>query len=152
MTYSRNLDDLLGHVERRARGLIAEAEARFDIELRVTSTYRDFEEQGRLFALGRTVPGANVSEIRRMGDTVTKASPGHSWHNWRRAFDVVPVRAGICLWDDASLWAEIGALAPKYGLEWGGSWASFPDCPHFQFTEGLRLADLIAMHPQGLGK
>lgn len=137
MTNSRNLDDLLDHIARRARGLIAEAEARFDIELRVTSTYRDFEEQSRLCEIA---------------PPVTKAKPGHSWHNWRRAFDVVPVRAGVCLWDDASLWAEIGALAPKYGLEWGGSWASFPDCPHFQMTEGLRLADLIAMHPQGLGK
>ena len=137
MTYSRNLEDLLDHIARRARGLIAEAEARFDIELRVTSTYRDFEEQARLCEI---VP------------PVTRAKPGHSWHNWRRAFDVVPVRAGVCLWDDASLWAEIGSLAPKYGLEWGGSWASFPDRPHFQLTDGLRLADLIAMHPQGLGK
>jgi len=147
---SRNLEDLLDHVATRARGLIAEAESRFDIELRVTSTYRDFEEQRRLFTLGRTVPGANVSEIRRMGDTVTKAKPGLSWHNWRRAFDVVPVRAGICLWDDASLWDDIGALATKYGLEWGGSWRGFQDRPHFQVTDGLRIVNLLAMHPEGL--
>lgn len=136
MTNSRNLDDLLQHVEAAARGLIAEAESRFDIELRVTSTYRDFQEQARL------------CELR---PPVTKARPGHSWHNWRRAFDVVPVRAGVCLWDDATLWADIGALAPKYGLEWGGNFNGFADRPHFQLTDGLRLSDLLAMHPQGLG-
>ena len=135
MISSRNLDDLLDHVKAAARGLIAEAEARFDIELRVTSTYRDFEEQARL------------CELR---PPVTKAGPGHSWHNWRRAFDVVPMRAGECIWDDVSLWNDIGALAPKYGLEWGGKFHGFADRPHFQLTDGLRLADLIAMHPEGL--
>ena len=135
MISSRNIDDLLPHVATAARGMIAEAESRFDIELRVTSTFRDFEEQLRL------------CDIR---PPVTKAKPGRSWHNWRRAFDVVPVRAGICLWDDASLWDDIGALAPKYGLEWGGSWRRFPDRPHFQLTDGLSIADLIAAHPHGL--
>lgn len=135
MINSRNLDDLLPSIALAARGLIAEAETRFDIELRVTSTYRDFEEQARL------------AEMR---PPVTKAGPGMSWHNWRRAFDVVPVRAGVCLWDDASLWTEIGALAPKYGLEWGGDFAHFADRPHFQRTNGLSLHDLIAQHPRGL--
>ena len=135
MISSRNIDDLLPHVATAARGMIAEAESRFDIELRVTSTFRDFEEQLRL------------CDIR---PPVTKAKPGRSWHNWRRAFDVVPVRAGICLWDDASLWDAIGALAPKYGLEWGGSWRGFQDRPHFQLTDGLSIADLIAAHPHGL--
>lgn len=135
MIASRNLEDLLPHIATRARGLIAEAESRFDIELRVTSTYRDFEEQTRLSEI---VP------------PVTKAKAGYSWHNWRRAFDVVPVRAGVCLWDDASLWDEIGAIASKYGIEWGGSWRRFPDRPHFQVTDGLRIVDLLAMHPEGL--
>jgi peptidoglycan L-alanyl-D-glutamate endopeptidase CwlK len=148
---SRNLEDLLAHVATRARGLIAEVENRFDIELRVTSTYRDFEEQARLYQLGRTVKGANVSPDNPMGGIITYAEAGESWHNWRRAFDVVPVRAGICLWDDAILWDDIGTLAPKYGLEWGGSWAGRKkDRPHFQFTDGLRLVDLLAMHPEGL--
>lgn len=142
MTNSRNLEDLLPSIALAARGLISEAETRFDIELRVTSTYRDFEEQARLYSIGRE-PGGERHP------TVTKAGPGMSWHNWRRAFDVVPVRAGICLWDDASLWAEIGALAPKYRLEWGGAWSHFADRPHFQRTDGLSLRDLIAMHPKG---
>ena len=153
MINSRNLDDLLGHIERRARGLIAEAEARFDIELRITSTWRDFEEQMRLYQLGRTVPGLNVRPGHPMGDICTNAEAGESWHNWRRAIDTCPFRAGVPMYEDHTLFADIGALAPKYGLEWGGLWKGRKyDGPHFQLTDGLRLADLIAMHPQGLGK
>ena len=32
----------------------------------------------------------------------------------------------------------------KLGLTWGGDWKSIVDKPHFEYTEGLKAADLRA--------
>ena len=48
------------------------------ISLRVTHTMRTMDEQAKLYAQGRTLPGA----------VVTRARPGQSPHNYGMAFDV----------------------------------------------------------------
>lgn len=130
MINSRNLADLHPHVRKLAERLLARAKED-GIDLLVTSTYRDHESQAALYAQGRTAPGKRV----------TNAKPGYSWHNWRVAFDVVPIISGKAVWEDEALWRRVGALGQSVGLEWGGAWASFPDKPHFQYTGGLTLAD-----------
>lgn len=150
MISSRNLDDLLPQVHTKATTLVNACKAA-GIDLRVTCTYRDFEEQARLYSIGRTVPGLGVTAAHPMGRTVTNAPAGKSWHNWRRAFDVVPMKGGECVWNDSVLWAKVGKLAKIAGLEWAGEWKSFPEFPHMQFTEGLNLTDLNIQHPHGLG-
>lgn len=135
MINSRSIDDLLPPVAERAHALLA-ACATAGIELLVTSTYRDFESQERLYAQGRALPG----------QIVTWAGPGDSWHNWRRAFDVVPLRNGKPVWSirglDKALWLRVGELGQDCGLEWGGSWARHPDYPHFQDKMGRTLYGL----------
>ena len=126
------------------------------IDLLVTSTYRDFESQAALYAQGRTKPGK----------VVTNAQPGQSWHNWRRAVDVVPLRHGKPVWgtkgdgmddnptdderDDLELWQRVGMLGKLAGLEWAGEWPRFREFPHFQHRGGLSLPALMAAHPKGL--
>jgi peptidoglycan LD-endopeptidase CwlK len=131
MTNSRKLDDLLPTVATKARALISAAK-RDGIELLVTSTYRDAECQDALYAQGRTTPGRRV----------TNAKGGQSWHQYRVAFDVVPLVAGKAIWDDRRIWTRIGELGESVGLEWAGRWKSFPESPHFQFTGGLTMAQL----------
>lgn len=108
------------------------------IDLLITSTYRDHESQNALFAQGRTT----------RGDIVTNARGGQSYHNYRVAFDVVPLRNGKPVWstkgDDAKLWERVGQLGEYVGLEWAGRWKSFREFAHFQFTGGLTLKDLQA--------
>lgn len=108
------------------------------IDVLVTSTFRDHESQAELYAQGRTKPGK----------IVTNAKPGESFHNWKVAFDVVPMRFGKCVWgtkgEDGKLWERIGKLGESVGLEWGGSWAKFKDFPHFQFLDGMKLSDFQA--------
>lgn len=133
MIDSRKLTDLDPLVQVLARQLLDVA-AESGIELLVTSTYRDHERQQALYDQGRRTPGK----------IVTNARPGDSFHNWRVAFDVVPVVAGQPVWDDDELWSKVGALGRDMGLEWGGDWASFKDKPHFQLTGGLTLADFKA--------
>jgi peptidoglycan L-alanyl-D-glutamate endopeptidase CwlK len=104
------------------------------IDLLITSTYRDHEAQNELYAQGRTKPGK----------IVTNARGGQSWHNWKCALDVVPLRNGKPVWDSNDpVWRQVGALGEQVGLEWAGRWTGkLKEMAHFQYTGGLTLADL----------
>lgn len=135
MINSRRVCDLHPAVQRRCNAFL-EACAAVGIDILITSTYRDHESQDALYAQGRTVAGAKV----------TNAKAGQSWHNWRLAFDVVPLRHGKPVWSatgtDADLWNRIGKIGETCGLEWAGRWVKFRELAHFQYTGGLTLADL----------
>ena len=137
MINSRNISDLLPQVQKLANAFIEKCKAA-GIDVLITSTYRDKESQAALFAQGRTTPGK----------IVTNARAGQSFHNYRVAFDVVPLRNGKAAWgtanEDAVLWKKIGAIGVECGLEWAGNWRTFKEFPHFQFTGGLTLADFQA--------
>jgi peptidoglycan L-alanyl-D-glutamate endopeptidase CwlK len=136
MINSRNLTDLHPVVREKAQAFIEKARLQ-SIDLLVTSTYRDNESQAALYAQGRTKPGL----------IVTNAKPGQSWHNWRCAFDVVPLRNGKPVWGttgiDGDLWRKVGELGESVGLEWAGRWTGkLREMAHFQYTGGLTLAQL----------
>ena len=137
MKNSRSLDDLLPPVRARAQAFL-DACKQEGIDLLVTSTFRDLESQAALYAQGRTTPGKRV----------TNAKAGQSYHNWRVAFDVVPMRDGKPVWNttgaDGKLWERIGQLGEAVGLEWAGRWKTFREYAHFQYTGGLSLAQLAA--------
>lgn len=131
MIDSRDIEELEPDTRRLCKLLIKRCEER-GIRLLVTSTYRSWACQDALYAKGRTAPGAKV----------TNARGGQSWHNFRRAFDVVPLDSdGRCVWNDSNLWLRIGRLGQALKLEWGGDFKTLKDKPHFQFTEGMTLAD-----------
>lgn len=132
MINSRSLDELIPQAKERVEKFIALCKEH-DIDLLVTSTYRDAESQNALYAQGRTAPGK----------IVTNAKAGDSWHNWRCAVDVVPIVNGKPDWDGSHpVWGEIGRLGKEAGLEWAGEWHSFKELAHFQYTGGLTLAQL----------
>lgn len=132
MTNSRKLCDLLPVVQGKAKAFVAKAKAA-GIDVIITSTYRDRESQAALYAQGRTRPGR----------IVTNARPGQSYHNYRVAFDFVPVVAGKAQWNDLALFRRLGEIGESLGLEWGGRW-KFKDMPHLQYTGGLTLRQLQA--------
>lgn len=135
MLNSRRVCDLHPALQRRCNAFL-EACATAGIDVLITSTYRDRESQDALYAQGRTLSGKKV----------TNAKAGQSMHNWRMAFDVVPMRSGKPVWGtsgtDGELWQTVGKIGESCGLEWGGRWEKLKDLPHFQFTGGLTLADL----------
>lgn len=133
MINSRKLSDLHPAVQDKAKAFIAACE-KAGIDLLVTSTYRDYEAQNALYAMGRTAPGS----------IVTNAKGGESFHNFRVALDVVPVVAGKPIWNDSALWGKVGALGEAAGLEWAGRWSKFRETCHFQLTGGLTLGDFRA--------
>lgn len=132
MINSRSLDDLLPIVEEKAKAFIAKC-ADLGIDLLITSTYRDGESQNAIYAQGRTKPGVRV----------TNAKAGQSFHNYRCAFDWVPIVNGKAQWDDVKTFKRCGDIAKSVGLEWAGDWKSFPEMAHCQYTGGLTLQDLL---------
>ena len=143
MKNSRSLGDLLPKVAALAGTFVA-ACGKAGIDVLITSTLRDNEQQAALYAIGRTVVGANAGPGKRMGDIVTKARPGQSYHNYGCAFDFVPIVGGKLVWNDAALFARCGAIAESVGLEWAGRWQTMRELAHCQYTGGLTLADLAA--------
>lgn len=131
MITSRSLDDLNKRVAQLAQQFVS-ACAHENIDIIITSTYRDKEAQDALFAKGRTKPGK----------IITNARGGESFHNHHVAFDFVPVRAGKACWDDVALFKHCGELAESVGLEWSGRWSGkFKELAHCQFTNGLTIDD-----------
>lgn len=162
---SRRLEDLVPEAHEMAkRHILLCAEA--GIELLIYCTLRDTHEQARLYRQSRTkeqvqakmdqfkargfpVLARILKEVgpQKSGPKVTGAGPGESFHQYSRAYDCVPVLNGKPVWSAAGesgkLWAKVGQLGKKCGLEWAGDWTSFREFPHFQLTAGDTVLDLM---------
>lgn len=102
------------------------------ILLNVHSSYRGLPEQWELRKKWLAGTGGKA------------AKPGSSWHNFKRAIDVVPVTAtGGADWNSPN-WNKIGAIANRLGIKWG---ASFGDKPHFYDDTGTSLSLLRSQTP-----
>ena len=133
MVNSRSLSDLNPKVAALCSEFINRCKVQ-GIDIIITSTYRDTESQNALYAQGRTAPGKKV----------TNAKAGQSFHNWKVAFDFVPVVNGKPVWDNDELITKCGEIGENIGLEWAGRWKTFKEKLHLQYTNGLTLADFQA--------
>jgi peptidoglycan LD-endopeptidase CwlK len=130
---SRSLDELRPNVASVAREWLKRC-TQDGVQVLVYCTYRTIEEQIELFQQGRTKPGR----------IVTWAHGGRSWHNWRRAWDAVPMINGKPDWSCDLLhenhWQTMIRHAELLGVEWGGRWTQRKvDEDHFQIRDGLTL-------------
>ena len=135
------------------------------LDLLIYCTFRPFAEQAAEYAKGRTVPN-NPTATKPMGNVVTMARPGWSWHQWGRAIDLVPRRAGKLVWgtrgdgvdqnpaddasDDLELWQKIATVFKGHGMQWGGDFPKLKDYPHFQDPGPWTLKQLNEKYPKGL--
>ena len=103
-----------------------------NLDVRVTTAFRSWDEEDRLFAQGRWAPG----------QIVTNARGGDSYHNWGLAFDAEPFESGK-MSTDTQKFIQMGQLGQQVGLQWGGTFKSIVDYPHFQYTFGLNTWDLL---------
>lgn len=133
MINSRDLLELHPAVRLKAEAFMRRCGAQ-GIDVLITSTYRDHASQDALYAQGRSKPGKKV----------TNARGGQSYHNWRVAFDFVPIVHGKAVWNDTALFTRCGEIAEFVGLEWAGRWTRFKERAHCQYTGGLTLADFQA--------
>ena len=128
MINSRKIEDLDPRVQPICAKHIDLCRA-LGIELLLTSTWRDFEAQDALYAIGRT------RDVKRK--PVTQAKGGKSWHNYKVAWDVVPIVGGKPVWDALDRrWDDVVLCGIQAGAEAGAHWKQFPDMPHFQVIPG----------------
>lgn len=123
MINSRKLEDLDPEAREICLKHIALCHAE-GIELLITSTYRDYEQQNALYAQGRVIKGP----------IVTHARGGGSWHNFKAAWDAVPLINGKADWkvNDPPFQRMI-ALGQAAGAEAGYNWPGPQQDPdHFQ--------------------
>ena len=131
MIDSRDILELHPALARGARELIVRMGAAGFGAVGISSTYRCFERQNQLFEQGRTTPG----------QIVTNARGGQSMHNYRLAFDIFQNIRGQ-EWNNPRFFETGGRMWQEMGGEWGGSWTTFVDRVHMQYTGGLTLAQL----------
>lgn len=131
----RNMGPVHPLVREKITKDIREAYSR-GVYAQISSGYRSFAEQTRLYAKGRTAPG----------DVVTNAEAGESVHNYGLAVDffIVSDDGQRALWIVNQDWMTFVHIAKSMSFFWGGDWKSFVDNPHLQLTEGLGWRDLMA--------
>lgn len=100
-------------------------------KVRITQGLRSFEEQEKLYAIGRITSGKKV----------TNAKAGQSIHNYGLAVDICMMIDGktaswdtVKDWDNDKVadWYECVKIFAKHGWDWGGNWKTFKDLPHFE--------------------
>ena len=141
----RAIATLLPQVQPLARALV-ESAATIGIAIKVISGTRTYDEQNALYEQGRT----------NSGRIVTNARGGYSNHNFGIAFDIGVFEGGRYL-EESPAYKAVGALGMKLGLDWGGSWRTITDEPHFQLrpawaremSERDMLAELRARRARG---
>ena len=123
MINSRNINDLDPEVRDVCLRHVALCHAE-GIELIITSTYRDYEQQDALYAQGRTVPGK----------IVTHAQAGQSFHNFKAAYDCVPLINGKADWSvEDHPFQRMIELGRQAGAEAGADWPEpKTDSDHFE--------------------
>ncbi|MCK5453657.1 MAG: M15 family metallopeptidase [Calditrichia bacterium] len=116
---SRKISDLVEELQQNADQVLIYCDQR-GVDILIYCTYRSPQEQARLYRQSRTGAQirkkvdslrnrgfAELAEILvqigpqegKLGAHVTFAGPGESWHNFRRAFDAVPLVGGKAMWE-----------------------------------------------------
>jgi peptidoglycan L-alanyl-D-glutamate endopeptidase CwlK len=122
----KNINTLDARVRGPATRFIKRVNDELCIKLKVASALRTKEEQDKLFAQGRDKDGKVI------GETVTNAKGGESYHNLGLAIDVYMVNDDGTIDLKGILPPEVVAIAKQEGFEWGGDWKKFKDYPHFE--------------------
>lgn len=120
-------------VRAAANRFIKRAHDELCLKLKVASGFRTFEEQDKLYAIGRPPP-----PIKK----VTKSRGGESYHNYGLAVDIYIVQDNGLLDLEAIIPPEAIKIAKEEGFAWGGDWENFKDYPHFEMTFGKTTKQL----------
>lgn len=114
----------------KVKELIAECKKQ-NIIIETRECVRTKAEQDKLYAQGRTEKGSIV--------TNAKGSSYSSMHQWAIAADIVIAmdsnkNGKIDINDlyNSKLLKVVGTIGKAIGLEWGGTWKSIVDLPHYQ--------------------
>ena len=123
---SRNISDLHPILQEKVEELKKACEKK-GLKIGISECLRTVAEQDALYAQGRTAPGSIV--------TNAKGSTYSSMHQWGVAFDFYRNDGKGAYNDSDGFFTKVGKIGQALGLEWGGSWTSPVDKPHFQLPD-----------------
>lgn len=114
----------------------------------ITQTVRTFEESDHLYQLGRTIVNPDGKSAKKpMGNIVSNAKAGQSWHNYALGLDFVIQKNGKESWDVDANWMVVVNIFKAHGFTWGGDFSgSFKDYPHLENKLGYTLSQMQAKH------
>ncbi|HEY8928673.1 MAG TPA: M15 family metallopeptidase [Mucilaginibacter sp.] len=149
----KNLNTLHPKFRQPAIDAWAEAQAAMpaNTKIIVVQGLRSFAESDALYQLGRTVvnPDGKTAE-KPMGDIVTKAKAGQSYHNYGLAFDFAMVTNGKNDYIIGPNWMKVVSIMEAHGMFWGGNFSGkFKDGPHFENRYGHNWKDLLKLYNAG---
>jgi peptidoglycan L-alanyl-D-glutamate endopeptidase CwlK len=126
----RNIVTLHPRAQEAARTLLAKLRAA-GFDARVLSGTRTYAEQEQLYRIGR------YGDSRK---PVTNARAGASNHNFAIAWDIGLFDGGKYL-TNVSPYNAAAKHIPE-GVEWGGTWRTFRDPPHYQLALPVSLKEV----------
>lgn len=130
----RDIRQLHPELQRKATELI-DICAQNGLKIKIGECMRTAKEQDDLYAQGRTKQGKRVTNC--------KGSSYSSMHQWGVAFDFYRADGRGAYDDKDGFFTKVGKLGHNIGLEWGGSWKSPVDKPHFQLPDWGSTATLL---------
>ena len=107
------------------------------IPVRIFETFRTRQRQSAIYAQGRTTEGP----------IITRAMPGHSYHNYGIAVDLVMYVDGKWDWSDTALYRKLGPYFQRYGVRWLGDTTG--DLVHYQMITPYGVRDLQEIYDEG---
>lgn len=158
------LDKLHPYIRESVEALIIRAETKLPkkLAIRIVQGLRTIEEQNELYKLGRSKINPDGKSAKKpMGNIVTNAKGGQSYHNYGLAIDfaILVDKDGNGTYDELSWdikkdndkdgvadWYEVAKVFEDGGFEWGGKWSSFKDYPHIQKTFGYTTRQLAVKY------
>ena len=122
----RDVTQLHPELQKKLKELVKLCEKN-KLKIGISECLRSVAEQDALYAQGRTKPGKIVTNAR--------GSNYSSMHQWGVAFDFYRNDGKGAYNNSGHFFEKVGALGQSIGLEWGGSWKSIKDMPHFQLPD-----------------
>lgn len=116
----------------------------------INQTYRSFAESDYDYQLGRTVANPDgQSKSKPLGDIISYAKGGTSWHNYGLALDFYLLKNGKATWVVDDNWMIVVDCFKAYGFNWGGEFPDLKDYPHLEHKMGQTLTTLLQLHIEG---
>lgn len=143
---NRSLDNLYPPFRTKVETLLKMLDVA-GIKVGVFETVRPVSRQIELYSQGRKQNPNGTWVVVDKKKIVTNSVPGTSWHTYGLAVDIVfdgdETKQGIqWSWGNKHPWKKMGTFGESIGLEWGGSWKSPVDPPHFQMKFGCTSVEL----------
>lgn len=120
---ARVIADLHPYLQELVSLLIKKCDAQ-GLKIGISECVRTVKEQNDLYAKGRTVGGSIV--------TNAKGTSYSSCHQWGIAFDFYRNDGKGAYNESGNFFEKVGKIGQSLNLEWGGTWVSIKDKPHFQ--------------------